>query len=130
MLLVIFIHFIIALSPTYAIDSTLWSREYGSRADMAFSGITSFAHLPIVPCLASKESFDIAIIGYPFDTAVSFRPGARFGPHGVRDGSRRLRPSNGWSLHWKLNPYDGATTIVDCGDVRILLVRGVYSSVI
>ncbi|KIM31715.1 hypothetical protein M408DRAFT_327169 [Serendipita vermifera MAFF 305830] len=86
---------------------------------MAFSGITTFAHLPTIPCLASKDSFDIAIVGYPFDTAVSYRPGARFGPHGIRDGSRRLRPSNGWSMHWKFNPYDGRTTIVDCGDVPI-----------
>ncbi|PVF93832.1 Arginase/deacetylase [Serendipita vermifera] len=86
---------------------------------MPFSGITTFAHLPTFPCLDIKKPFDIAIVGYPFDTAVSYRPGARFGPHGIRDGSRRLRTLNGWSLHWEMNPYDGSVSVVDCGDVPI-----------
>jgi arginase family enzyme len=39
-------------------------------------GIGSFAHLKYVKCLAEpRELFDIAIIGVPFDTAVSYRPG-------------------------------------------------------
>jgi agmatinase len=29
-------------------------------------------------------------IGAPFDTGTSYRPGARFGPSGIRQGSRRL----------------------------------------
>jgi len=28
---------------------------------------------------------DVAIVGIPFDTAASFRPGQRFGPSAVRD---------------------------------------------
>lgn len=28
--------------------------------------------------------------GAPFDTGTSYRPGARFGPNGIRQGSRRL----------------------------------------
>lgn len=34
--------------------------------------------------------YDIAFIGAPFDTGTSYRPGARFGPSGIRQGSRRL----------------------------------------
>jgi len=47
----------------------------------AFAGITTFAHLPLVNCLhpvyaeESKEKFDIAIVGAPFDTTVTYRPG-------------------------------------------------------
>jgi agmatinase len=42
----------------------------------AFNGIGSFAHLDYVKCLTNpQEKYDIAIIGAPFDTAVSFRPG-------------------------------------------------------
>jgi agmatinase len=42
----------------------------------AFSGISTFAHLPHVKCLVDPEyQFDIGIIGVPFDTAVSYRPG-------------------------------------------------------
>lgn len=41
-----------------------------------FSGISTFAHLPHVRCLTTpNELFDIAILGAPFDTAVSYRPG-------------------------------------------------------
>lgn len=44
--------------------------------DWGFSGISTFAHLPHVKCLTQPETpFDIGIIGAPFDTAVSYRPG-------------------------------------------------------
>lgn len=47
----------------------------------AFAGITTFAHLPFINCLyptypdEAKEKFDIAIVGAPFDTSVTYRPG-------------------------------------------------------
>lgn len=42
----------------------------------AFSGIATFGHLPHVRCLVEpRELFDIAVIGVPFDGAVSYRPG-------------------------------------------------------
>jgi hypothetical protein len=42
----------------------------------SFSGISTFAHLPYERCLTNPNlQFDIAIIGAPFDTAVSYRPG-------------------------------------------------------
>ncbi len=38
--------------------------------------MNSFAHLEHVKCLTKPETlFDIGIIGVPFDTAVSYRPG-------------------------------------------------------
>lgn len=41
-----------------------------------YAGIGSFAHLKHTKCLTTpSELFDIAIIGAPFDTAVSYRPG-------------------------------------------------------
>src|ERR1700761_1039396 len=44
-----------------------------------FTGISTFAHLPHVRCLTTPyEPFDIGIIGAPFDTAVSYRPGILF----------------------------------------------------
>lgn len=36
-----------------------------------FNGLTTFAHLPYVPCLSDSsqiESYDIAFLGAPFDT--------------------------------------------------------------
>lgn len=41
-----------------------------------FSGVSTFAHLPHTRCLTHPDTeFDIGIIGAPFDTAVSYRPG-------------------------------------------------------
>jgi len=39
-------------------------------------------------------STDIAILGIPFDSGVSYRPGARFGPGHIRASSKLLRPYN------------------------------------
>jgi agmatinase len=37
---------------------------------------------------------DIAILGAPFDSATTFRPGARFGPAGIREASLLIRSFN------------------------------------
>ncbi len=58
----------------------------------------------------------------PFDTAVSYRPGARFGPHAIRSGSRRLRDPHGYTLSWGMDPYEYGTKVMDCGDVSGCLV--------
>ena len=66
--------------------------------DESYSGIDTFAHLNWTNCFApeSDGTFDIAIVGAPFDLGVTYRPGARFGPTGARMGARRLNPSWGW----------------------------------
>lgn len=47
-----------------------------ARLQWPFAGIGSFAHLKHVKCLTDPtELYDIAIVGAPFDTAVSYRPG-------------------------------------------------------
>lgn len=84
-----------------------------------FGGIDTFAHLPYANCynpeLFEKEAFDIAIVGAPFDSGVSYRPGARFGPSGIRLGARRLAPA--YSVYREnFNPYKNWAKIVDCGD--------------
>lgn len=66
--------------------------------DLPYSGIATFAHLNYTNCYAADNNgtFDIAIVGAPFDLGVSYRPGARFGPNGARMGARRISPSAGW----------------------------------
>lgn len=99
--------------------SPTWLEKYGNPIDLPFSGPLSFSHLPYSQCLADEStSFDIALLGLPFDTGVSYRPGARFGPYAIRSGSRRQRDLRGFSLAWKNNPYSLGAKIVDCGDVR------------
>jgi Arginase family len=99
--------------------SPSWSEKYGAQSDLVFTGPLSFAHLPYARCLEENTSpaFDIALLGMPFDTAVTYRPGARFGPTGIRIGSRRIHNQRGWSLSWGLDPYQQGLDIIDCGDV-------------
>src|SRR5438132_13845048 len=56
-----------------------------------FTGIGTFMRLPNVTDMAGV---DAAFIGLPFDTAVSYRIGGRFGPAAIREASRLLRPYN------------------------------------
>lgn len=89
-------------------------------ADSVFSGITTFAKLPWLQCLGkdSSEKFDIAFLGAPFDTGTSYRPGARFGPSGIRAGSRRLNLYGGYNVPMDVNPFS-SLRMVDCGDIPV-----------
>jgi agmatinase len=62
------------------------------------------------------EDVDAAVIGVPFDTAVSFRPGGRFGPNAVRAASVLIR---GYNPHMSVNPFE-VLSCVDYGDVDIV----------
>ena len=75
-----------------------------------FTGLRSFMRLPGAD---AEKHPDVAIVGIPFDTAASFRPGQRFGPSAVRDISVLLRPSN--QFHG-INAFD-RVNVVDSGDV-------------
>ncbi|TFK41888.1 arginase family-domain-containing protein [Crucibulum laeve] len=97
-----------------------WLEKYGQQIDQTFSGPLSFSHLPYHRCLEDESvDFDIAILGMPFDTAVTYRPGARFGPYAIRSGSRRQREARGYTIAWGNNPYDQGVKILDCGDVPV-----------
>ena len=56
-----------------------------------YAGPATFARLPR---REDVEAADVAILGVPFDSGVSYRPGARFGPAHIRQSSRLLRPFN------------------------------------
>jgi agmatinase len=56
-----------------------------------FAGPATFARLPR---LDEVIRADVAVVGAPFDSGVSYRPGARFGPAHIRQSSRLLRPYN------------------------------------
>ncbi|KAF7359984.1 Agmatinase [Mycena venus] len=49
----------------------------------------------------------------------SYRPGARFGPSGIRAGSRRLTLCGGYNVPLKVNPFQSGLRIVDCGDIPV-----------
>ncbi|EJC98717.1 Arginase/deacetylase, partial [Fomitiporia mediterranea MF3/22] len=99
-----------------------WAKKYGKQINQPFSGPLSFAHLPYERCLDDDESktpFDIAIFGMPFDTGVTYRPGARFGPYAIRSGARRHRETRTYTLFWGVDPYQLGSKVIDCGDVPV-----------
>jgi agmatinase len=61
-----------------------------ASATPRYTGLRTFARLPHVEL--PHADVDAAVIGVPFDTATSFRTGARFGPEAIRSGSTLLRP--------------------------------------
>lgn len=79
----------VTLPPTFQ------PRDLG---DWEYTTINTYAHLDHTECTNSENSgtFDIGIVGHPFDLGVSYRPGARFGPNGARQGARRISPGAGW----------------------------------
>jgi len=75
-----------------------------------YAGLTTFARLPRLEDVAD---FDVAVVGLPFDTGVTYRPGARFGPSHIRQASRLLRPYN---AALDAEPFRTAQ-VVDAGDI-------------
>ena len=78
-----------------------------------FAGSGSFARLPEIDRV---PDYDVAVLGVPFDSGTSYRPGARFGPMGVRQASRHLRP--GHHVELDCSPF-AAIQVVDAGDVPV-----------
>ena len=56
-----------------------------------YAGAATYARLPRLDQVGRA---DVAVVGVPFDTGVSYRPGARFGGNHIREASRLLRPYN------------------------------------
>lgn len=75
-----------------------------------FGGIATFMRLPGDTPIAE---LDVAVVGVPLDIGTSNRPGARFGPRGIRSESVLLRPYN---MATRAAPFD-SLAIDDTGDV-------------
>ncbi|CEH31734.1 agmatinase [Aneurinibacillus migulanus] len=71
----------------------------------------TFMRLP-----SQRENAKIAILGMPFDTAASFRVGARFAPQAIRQASMTLFPYH--PIH-NVYPFDD-TNAIDIGDVPVI----------
>jgi agmatinase len=77
-----------------------------------FAGFATFARLPRID---QVDHADIAVVGVPFDSGVSYRPGARFGPAAVREASRLLRP---YHPELDVSPF-AERQVVDAGDIAV-----------
>jgi agmatinase len=78
-----------------------------------FAGSSTFARVPEIDRV---PDYDVAVLGVPFDTGTSYRPGARFGPMAVRQASRHLRP--GHHVELDITPLEHIQ-VVDAGDVPV-----------
>ncbi len=58
---------------------------------------------------------DVALLGVPFDGAVSYRPGTRFGPRGIRDHSSLIRT---YHPVLAVSPFE-VLRVADVGDVDV-----------
>jgi agmatinase len=77
-----------------------------------FAAPTTFARLPRLDEVARA---DVAILGVPFDSGTTYRPGARFGPAHIRAASKLLRP-----YHFPLDVFPfAAQQVADAGDVGV-----------
>ncbi|HET7015836.1 MAG TPA: agmatinase [Streptosporangiaceae bacterium] len=77
-----------------------------------YAGHANFAKLPSI---GETDRADTIIVGVPFDTGVTYRPGARFGPGHIRDSSRLLRPYN---PVLDTSPF-ASMQVVDAGDMAV-----------
>lgn len=78
-----------------------------------FAGINTFLKAPYVEDVKDVGQYDAAIVGIPFDSGTTYRPGTRFGPQGIRRISALYTPYNyemGVDLREQM-------TLCDAGDV-------------
>jgi agmatinase len=91
-------------APRYAPPDALVSPRY--------AGVKTFARCPLVD---DPADVDVAVVGIPFDTATTNRPGARFGPESVRSASIALRPYN----PAQETQVFGRLSVADLGDAPV-----------
>ncbi len=87
-------------------------RPLDARLVPRFAGVRTFMRLPHV---TDPEGIEAAVVGIPFDTATSFRAGARFGPEAIRSASALLRP---YHPGFEVDVLERLAT-VDWGDVPV-----------
>jgi formimidoylglutamase len=99
-----------------------WDGEFETFSDFelpTYVGPTTFMNLPWItdPLQLIARGVDVAIIGAPFDDAVSHRSGARFGPRAIREAQYTSGSIN--SLQLGVEPFE-LLTVVDAGDANIV----------
>ena len=82
----------------------------GVNPEPNYSGVLSFARRKYSKDLGNAE---LAITGIPFDTSTTHRPGARFGPRGIRSASTEVAWQRNWP--WEFDAME-LLKIVDYGD--------------
>ena len=93
-------------------DGAFRREDLNSRSnDMTYSGALSFLRRKYSRDLIGV---DVAVTGIPYDCATSNRPGARFGPRGIRAASTDLASLDAFPFNFDPFKY---LAVVDYGDV-------------
>lgn len=81
-----------------------------------FAGVATFCRFPQICHVAPEhQPVDWAVYGVPFDGAVTYRPGARFGPRAIREESQYVKPHH---LEHDVTVTD-VMSLADAGDAPV-----------
>ena len=103
----------------------------GRKTNLSFTGISTFCRTPYVSEIDQARA-DVAVIGIPYDEAVGYRPGTRFGPRSIREYSMRFpyfNDNEGQRGYWDIEKrkwFLKKTTMIDCGDVDVVPLNMAY----
>lgn len=84
--------------------------KYEVQEHLHYAGIATWNHCPVTQ---EVDDADIVVMGVPFDSGVTFRPGARFAPRAIREQSLIACC---FKYPWDYKLCDAAK-VVDYGDV-------------
>ena len=85
---------------------------HGTTPEPTYGGVTSFMRRRYSKDL---EGADVAVLGVPFDTATTNRPGARLGPRAIRSASTIMAWERPYGMEF--DPFD-KLAVVDAGDAH------------
>ena len=107
--------------PYEKLTMSEFNYEHG-RLNLPFVGHCTFAKAP--PCIDwDAIDADIAVLGVPNDMGTQYRPGARFGPRGIREASTLFSFGHGGAYDFEDDvTYMPAerVSMVDIGDADIV----------
>jgi agmatinase len=87
-----------------------------ARKSPRYAGVCTFCRYPLLAQVAPENSPpDWAVYGVPFDSGVTYRPGARFGPRAIREESQYVKR---YHVEHELDLCD-AMSIADAGDAPV-----------
>ena len=92
------------------------------RLDLPFVGHCTFAKAPICTDWEAIDA-DVAVLGVPNDMGTQWRPGARFGPRGIREASTLFSFGHGGAYDFERDTLylsEAEVRIVDAGDADIV----------
>lgn len=100
--------------PSNSIDHAFSARGLtGAAEDPTYAGALSFMRRKFTKSL---KGVDVAVLGIPFDAAVSNRPGARFGPQAIRRASAMF--DNDPQYPFGIDLFE-QMAVIDYGDVLL-----------